>query len=368
MLRWAPLAAALAVAALILALGGATGTTSAIAQGGCPAPPQGLAPEGSGPTRFTMLIRINQIENVNTYVNKTEATGGLGGRIRPQDIFVINTRFDKSIPANWTQMADMLRTAFPCNRIIALNGMSLNPLVPGYAFALIDHPATWALMTDFEQMDWNGTRGSDPGRPPWDHRYKVAFPRIKAWNGRLAATLAANPVGAAKRSGLVPWDGGSTWNFGRIAQDLDKKNRRLGGAHLGPQSVQVQDACADGGASGFTTRAKALFDQYRYKIVKKVRVIKKKGKKFKKKIKVRRKLKPQARPLRSNLSLQISFSDTPSPNAGMAITKTSPSTAAACAAAGLKAGGGAFFFFASDDSMRLLFQQPQIAALRPPTT
>ena len=367
-LRWAPLAAALSVAALILGLGSTAGTTEAVAQAGCPALPSGLSPEGSGPTRFTMLIRINQIENVNTYVNKVEATGGLGGRIRPQDIFVINTRFEKSIPANWVQMADMLRTAFPCNRIIALNGMSLNPLVPGYAFALIDHPATWGLLTDFEQGDWNGTRSTDPGRPPWDHRWKAAYPRIKQWNGRLAATLAANPVGVSKRSGLAPWDGGSSWNFGQVAQDLDKKNRRLGGNHLGPLSVQTQDACADGGASGFTTRAKALFDQYLYKTVRKVKVIKKKGKKFKKKVKVRRKLKPQARPLRSNLSLQISFSDTPNPSAGMAITKTAPSTAAACARAGLKAGGGAFFFFASDDSMRLLFQQPQIASLRPPTT
>jgi hypothetical protein len=33
----------------------------------------------------------------------------------------------------------------------------------------------------------------------------------------------------------------------------------------------------------------------------------------------------------------------------------------------MKQGVGAFFFFASDDAMRLLFQQPQIAVLRPPT-
>ena len=31
----------------------------------------------------------------------------------------------------------------------------------------------------------------------------------------------------------------------------------------------------------------------------------------------------------------------------------------------LKRGAGAFFFFASDDSMALLFQQPEIASLRP---
>lgn len=369
-LRLAPLLAALALACLLWALGSAVRTAPAVAQvGPCPALPTGLSPEGGpAPARFTMLIRINQIENVNTYTNFNEATGGLGGRIRPQDIFVINTRFEKSIPANWTQMADMLSAAFPCNRIIALNGMSLNPLVPGYAFALYDHPAIWGVVTDFEQGDWNGTRGSDPGRPPWDHRFKVAFPRIKAWDGRLASTLAANPVGASKRSGLAPWDGGSSWNFGSVAQDLDKKNRRLGGTKLGPLSVQTQDACANGGASTFTSRSKALFDQYRYKIVRRTKVIKKDGKKFKKKVKKRIKLKKKGRPLRSNLSLQISFSDTPNPSSSMAILKTAPSTAAACARSALKAGGGAFFFFASDDSMRLLYQQPQIASLRPPTT
>jgi hypothetical protein len=33
----------------------------------------------------------------------------------------------------------------------------------------------------------------------------------------------------------------------------------------------------------------------------------------------------------------------------------------------MKQGIGAFFFFASDNAMRLLFQQPQIAAFRPPS-
>ena len=83
---------------------------------------------------------------------------------------------------------------------------------------------------------------------------------------------------------------------------------------------------------------------------------------------VRRKLKKQARPNLSNLALQISFSDTPNPSAGMAITKTSASTAALCTFAGLGQGAGAFFFFASDQSMRLLFQQTTIGTLRPPTT
>ena len=144
--------------------------------------------------------------------------------------------------------------------------MSLDPTVPGYAFTLLDHPAVYSLMTDFEPMDWNGGRASDPGRPPWNDNFKVAYPRVKQWDGRLAATLAANPLGATKRSGLVPIDY-SGWNYGQIAQDLDKKNRRLGGRHLGPLSVQVQDTCANEGAGGYSSRVKTLFDQYKFKFI-----------------------------------------------------------------------------------------------------
>jgi hypothetical protein len=307
-----------------------------------------------------MLIRINQQVNVDDWVNFDTATGGLGARVRPQDIFVVNTRHENSDPALAAQLATNLRTAFPCNRIIALNGLGLNPTVAGYAFTLLDHPSVYALMSDFEPDDWNQGRATDPGRPPWNYNFKVAFPRIKQWDGRLAGTLSANAAGAAKRSGLVPIDA-SSWNFGQIAQDLDKKNRRLGGRHLGPLSVQSQDYCADGGASGFLARTSTLIDQYKYKFIRKT--VKRKGKK--RKITIRRKLKKKARPDLSNLSLQISFSNTPDPNSPMAITKTSAKTAAACTRSALKRGGGAFFFFASSDSMRLLFNQPEIASLRP---
>ncbi|MDP9229028.1 MAG: hypothetical protein M3M99_08215 [Actinomycetota bacterium] len=308
-----------------------------------------------------MLIRINQQENLNTYTNPDETTGGLARRIRANDIFVINTRFELSSPTIAAQLATNIRAAFPCNRIIGLNGLSFNPAAPGYAFALFDHPAVWALMSDFEPMDWNAGIATDPARPGWATKYRTALARIKAWMGLLSGTLASNPVGASKRAGLVPIDY-ANWNYGEIAQAVDKKNLRLGGRHLGPQSVQTQDSCANGGAKGFAGRLKALNDQYRFKFIKKK--VFRKGKK--RKITVRRKLKKEARPLRTNLSTQISLSPTPNPNAGMAITKTSAATAAACTQAGLEQGQGAFFYFASDDAMRLLFAQPQIAALRPP--
>jgi hypothetical protein len=361
-------AALLAFALLVIGAGG--GAAPAQAQVSCPGQPAGLSPPGPGPTRFTMLIRINTQPNVDTYANFNEAKGGLGGRIRPQDVFVLNTRFTGSAgappmtPSVANELATNLRAAFPCNRIIALTGMSYDVTQAGYAFTLYDHPAVYALLTDFEPIDWNFGRISDPARPPWSQNYKAAFPRIKSWDGLMAGTMTSNSLAIGKRTGLVPIDD-ETWGYGQVAQDLDKKNRRLGGPHLGPLSVQTQDSCADGGAAGFGARAKELRLQYRYKFITKTVKRRKGGKIVKKKVTKRRKLKKKGRPNLENLGLQISFSDTPSVNGGMAITRTSASTAALCVFAGLKQKGGAFFFFASPDSMRLLLQGTIVGNLRP---
>jgi hypothetical protein len=77
-------------------------------------------------------------------------------------------------------------------------------------------------------------------------------------------------------------------------------------------------------------------------------------------------IKKKAKPLLSNTAMEISFTDSPQASASQAILSTSAAEAAACVGPAMKQGVGAFFFFASDDSMRLLFQQPQIAVLRPP--
>ncbi len=359
------LAIGVALMAALLVAGGSATPPAAQAQTSC-SQPFGLAPGGSAAQRFTMMIRINTQGNVETY---TKPEGGMGGRIRPQDIFVLNTRFTGSgqFPAMTDTVASTLaadlRTTFPCNRIIALNGMSFDPAAAGFAFTGVGDPNIFALLTDFEQADWNSGRATDPTRPPWNDKFKTALPRIKAWDAGMAATAAANPIGAGKRTGLVPQDN-ALWNFGQIAQDLNKKNTRLGERKLGPLSVQTQSACADGGAAGFGARAKQLRLQYTFKfITKKVKV---KGKKKKVKKTFRMPLKKQGRPNMSQLGVQISFTDTPQ-TTGMPLLRTSPALAAACVGPALKQGGGAFFFFASDDAMRLLFQQPQINALRPAT-
>lgn len=327
------------------------------ADSNCAPQPAGLSPKGDTSKRFTMLLRVNQQVNVDAYTDF--GPGGLGGRIKPQDIFVINTRYEGSTPGEWSAFASGLRASFPCNRIVALNGMGLDPDKAGYAFALLSHPSVYSLMTDFEPMDWD-----DAPRASWSYNAGVALKRIKKWNATLARTISRSPGGAGKRGGLVPLDQPG-WGYGQIAQDLDRKNRRLGDRKLGPLSVQTQDSCAEGGASSFRARSKQVLDQYYFTYVRRTVKRRVKGKLKKVKITVRRAIKKRARPNPLNLSLQISFSDTPNPYAGMAITKTSAKTAAACAAAGLKAGGGAFFFFASTDSLKLLFKQKQIKKLRP---
>ncbi len=357
------------LAVLLLAARSASpdAASAAKASAGCPPLPYGLSPTGSGPTRFTMMIRINTQGNVDTY---TKPDGGMGGRIRPQDVFVLNTRFGGSgsfpamTPTVAAGLAANLRTAFPCNRIVALNGLSFNSTAAGYAFTGISDPNVYALISDYEQDDWNYGRSTAPGRPPWKNPFKKAFPLLRGWNFGFTSTVAGDAVGAGKKTGLVPQDVAG-WNYGQIAQNVDKQNRRLGARHLGPQTVQTQDACADGAGPGFGARAKALRLQYKFKfLTRKVRV---KGKRKKVKKTVRRPLHKKAKPNMANLGMEISFTDNPEASASQAILSTSAAQAAACVHPALKQGVGAFFFFASDDSMRLLFQQPQINALRPAT-
>lgn len=348
------LAAATAVLALLLIAQGSAAPPAAQAKVRCPAPPEGLSPTGPARTRFTMLIRINTKGNVKTW---TKPGGGLASRVRPRDIFVINTRFEGTdsfpavTPTVAARLATKLHRAFPCNRIIALNGMSFDPTKPGYAFSLIDHPSVFALITDFERGDWKAGRLTDPERPPWADAFELALPLIQGWNLSVASTVAANPAGAGKQTGLAPQDH-ANWNFGEIAQDLNEKNARLGAPKLGPLTVQTQDACAKRGAAGFRARAKKLLFQYQFEFIEET------GETIP--------LDPAVKPSIGNLAMELSFSDSPDPTATQSILRTSPATAASCVQAGLRQGIGAFFFFAAEDGMRLLFQKPKIAKLRPP--
>jgi hypothetical protein len=361
--RGALLLAAVCACALAAALpaSGATGGAGA-GRANCPAPSGTLA-SAPGAAGFTMMIRINQMENVDTYTNFNSFKGGLGGHIRPQDIFVINTRFDQTTPAVAESIATRLRGSFPCNRIIALNGLNPDPTLPGYIWSLVNSPANiFSVMLDYEQMDWDEARLQNPAMPLWTYNFKANLPRYGSLAAGVSSILSVSPYNSAARTGVIPSDN-SFWNYGQLAQTADAYNLRLGSRHLGTQSVQTQTACA-AGPTAFGARAASIRSQYKYRIkIKKKKV--RKGKKIvKKKIRKQVKIKKQARPDLLNLAMQISFNDNPVAGDPMPIRSTSPALADQCVAAGLAAGQNTFFFFATDGSMRQLFAQPLVGGLR----
>ncbi|MGZ5312702.1 MAG: hypothetical protein ACXWEA_00685 [Solirubrobacterales bacterium] len=358
---------ALAALALIAVPAGNAATGGAAPPGGGRATVCGPTPGTLSVGSFTMLIRIQRTSDVKTYTNHDEATGGLGGRIQPQDIFVINTRDqlasltpDQRVAEFGTSVTS-LRAAFPCNRIIALNGLSYNSLAPGYRYALAGL-GPWAMMLDWEPSDWSTAQATAP-LPPFTYLFPKTLKRMKWTALTLGATNAATANDAGTRAGMVPIDQ-SDWDYGQIAKAMDAGSRHTGGAHNGVQSVMTQENCR-GGAAPFAARLAAIRDQYKFRTqIKKVKR-RRHGKIVRVKIMKKVKIKKAKRSNLLNLAAQISFNTTPIPGDPLPIKAIGPTTADQCVAAGLSTGVTAFFFFASAESMQALYQQPTVASLRP---
>ena len=331
------------LAALLRSARGAAAPAAAQVQPARRCPP-GLAPAGAGPDPVHDDDPDQPAARTSTPTpTSTRATGGLGGRIRPQDIFVINTRFEGSAsPADDARDRDRLADQAP-------HRLPLQPdhrperaeLRPAGARATpsrcYDHPARVRADDRLRADGLERRRGDRPGRPPWSYKYKTALAADQVL-GRAASRRRSPPTrtSAAKRAGLVPIDV-EDWNFGEIAQEIDKKNRRLGGRHLGPLSVQTQDSCANGGRQRLRRpRPRALSDQYKYKFDH-ARRSSAKGKK--RKITIRRKIKKKARPNRGEpRRADLLQRHARTPARSMALTKTSPATADACVARRPQAG------------------------------
>jgi hypothetical protein len=308
-----------------------------------------------------MMLRVNQLRNAQTYANPDESAGGLAGRLRPQDIFVVNTRFYRSEPQEWADILTTLRSAFPCNRIASLNGLGADPNAPGYAYALHHSRHIWAQLTDWEQLDWNAARSSNPEMGDWTWRFDRSQKRIRRWIGGLTYTYALSNETRARRAGLVP-QYSRKWDYGLLARTVSGPHRRIAPAMRGIQSVQTQDFCADGGGRGMKAVAGRLLRAYKLADFRRLRLKgerRRGGKRFRYR---KRKWKTNPR----NLGMQISFSGTPDPGAGMAVIRTSPQRAAKCTSTALKRGGGAFLYWASPDSMRALLSVGRICVLRLP--
>jgi hypothetical protein len=278
-----------------------------------------------------MLIRVNKPKNVDAYA----ALHNANGQLRTRDIFVINTRFRGSSPKEAREILDKLRANFPCNRIIALNGLGSNPEQPGYAHSLIDSPELWAVMLDWERRDWGRARGTNPSLSRWKRKFGRSINRLGGFISRLADNLDAAGSGVGK-VGAIPsfFD---DWHYGRIARMLDHRNRRFGNRRGGIQVVATQASCMKhkGELKGMRATAKRLFREY--------------GKKNRKK---------------RNLAVQISFSDRARAKRHLPITSVNEGRAATCVRAALRGGGGAVLFWASPESMWDLSQTHGFRKLR----
>jgi hypothetical protein len=298
---------------------------------GCPPTPVHLSPKGNPTSRFTMLLRVNKPKNVGHFVALQQARG----QIRNRDIFVVNTRFKGSNPNRASEIVDRLAIFFPCNRIIALNGLGANPEQPGYALSLIDRPELWAVMLDWERSDWGRARATNPSLSRWKRKFGRSLNRLRVQIGNLADRLDAAGSGVGK-VGAIPsfFD---DWNYGRIARALDHHNRRFGTRRGGVQVVATQESCKKGqGRKGsMRTIARRLHRQY--------------GKKNRKK---------------RNLALQVSFSDRARAKKNLPIRSVNEGRAAKCIRRGLRAKGGAFLLWASPESVADLFETRRLRKLR----
>jgi hypothetical protein len=325
--RLLPLAAvALVLLALIALPGPSRGQGPA-----CPGNPVTLSPKGGPGGRFTMLLRINKGSNVVDY----EALQAAYGQIRARDVFVVNTRWKGATPAGDRWIVSRLRDSFPCNRIIALNGLGADPRRPGYALSLTDSPHPWAVMLDWEQRDWGRARATNPWLSSWKRHFGRSIKRFGAIVTRVAGEVDAAGGGIAKIGAIPSYY--PDWHYGKIARALDARNRRFGHRRGGIQTVATQASCQKyhGGEKGMRHVAGRLLHQYH-----------------------------RAKRKRRNLAVQISFSDHARVKRHMPIRSVNEWRAARCLNRALRAGAGAVLFWASPGSMRALFQNRRFRKLR----
>ena len=314
-----------------------------------------LYPSAPTADRFTMVIRINKYNDIETYANSDEASGGLRPRLRDRDVFLINTRYQNSDAASEQKIATELRRQFPCNRIFALNGLSFDPgNTTGYMFSLTGAPQVSGVLLDWEQIDWNTARSTDPGLPPWEDSFKPMLNRLK---GRLAALANwITAAGSGQQLGLVPF-ARDDWNLGMMARTVDRQSARVVAGRHGVQSSQTQKSCQTGAGAGMRTTVKSLFTQYKGANFKKIKPKRKGAKpKFKR-------LNPKTQKL--NLGLQVSFTSTPVQGAPDPVKSVGPSQAADCTVNAIFQKAGAILYWAWPEDMDALFADPRVCAMRP---
>lgn len=328
--------AAVVCAGPLLAAGGSASGPSgrAAAEDGCRVP-NGLSPKGGRRARFTMMLRIKNPGDVAVYADAEVSSGGIKGRLRERDVFVINTRRRVTTPGKQTRMVDLLRESFPCNRIVALNGLSRPAEALGSMLNLLSDPRVHALMLDWEEGDWNVARKATRSTRRWNTKFGPNRRRVRQRLGRLVRRIRGSGR-REKHIGLATAHYGG-WSYAKLALTLNRRSRRIRRFRQGIQSVQIQKTCQRGSRSyGRTVHL------------------------------LRRDYRRHGLPTR-RLATQISFTNDPIPGDSRPVNDVPPIKAARCTRAALRRrGGGAILYWARPEAVRALVSNTFVCRLRPP--
>jgi hypothetical protein len=329
-------AALVALAALLLASCGGSSDTAA---SHCdPEALLDLAPTGPRPSDFTIGVRVQRQADVDALA------AAVGNRIKPRDVFVIDTEHPNSNQKKWEATLERVHQKFPCNRIMDLVGLSPKPDGPSYQFALAGNPELDAMLVDYELLSWNGT-----GRGRWTPDPETNLTRMQAQFEQVAARL----KGTDTRVGVAPQFLPS-WDYGRIAGVVAAENVLLNRLHRGYQVIQTQENCGkpDGPGPPIPRLTSHLLAQYRAAFGTRLPVRDGSTVLF-------------TRDLLQHVGFEIAFSTKPNPKGSDAEERLGPTQAAACTEQILKAGGASILYWASPAAVTALFNTPTGRRLRP---
>jgi len=309
----------------------------------CQALPKGLAPPGSGPDAFTMILRVNTEADVEEL-----SSGPLRSKIVDRDVFLINTEYRTMTPEEAERVADRARAEFPCNRVASLNGLSPEKKKPGYVFALTGDPELDAIIVDWEKSTWEET-----GKGAWSNSLKENVARARGELDRISKKITAQPGEPGTRVGLAT-EYRTDWDYAALGRELALLNSELRQGLLGYQLVQSQDRC--GGTQKTASIAEVadeLETQYR---------------------ELAREAPDPAAPgpspaigreVLNHLGFEISFSADPKGGTGLAVTRDSPEDAARCSKDVLGTGSGAIIYWATPQAIGKMLATPTGSELRP---
>ncbi len=333
-----------ALAAVPLLIGCGSGDDQSLTAG-CPdAIPTGIAPLSKGADAYTMLLRVNTKEQVSEFDSEP-----LKGRILDRDVFVINTQYQGTNTGEAQDIFTEIGKRFPCNRVIALNGLSQISGKAGYMFALAGEPGLDAVLLDWEVGTW-ASRGT-----PWSEEQAVNLKRMGVELQSVANRIAEVPGAATTRVGLAT-QFRSGWDYAAFARRLAVINWRLNEDFLGYQLVQSQDRCrGTDDAAPLEQLTKQLLAQYGQLVDGKP------GPNGWEKT-----TKPQ-RKIIAHLGFEISFSTEPKPGESLPVDSDSSSDAAACTEDVLEEGGGAFIYWATPEAIEEMLSTEEGERFRPST-